>query len=148
MPTFTATLTLHGKTATGLSVPEHVITELNSGRRPSVHVTLNGTHSYRSTLGVMGGQTLLPVSAEHRAAAGLNAGDTVTVTLTPDAAPREVTLPTDLQSALDAQPGARDAFSQLSPSRQREHARQVETARADATRTRRIQAVLASLTHT
>ena len=96
----------------------------------------------------MGGQTLLPVSAEHRAAAGLNAGDTVTVTLTPDAAPREVTLPTDLQSALDAQPGARDAFSRLSPSRQREHARQVETARADATRTRRIQAVLASLTHT
>ncbi|BBN96148.1 hypothetical protein DEIGR_100397 [Deinococcus grandis] len=148
MPTFTATLTLHGKTATGLSVPEHVITELNSGRRPPVHVTLNGTYSYRSTLGVMGGQTLLPVSAEHRAAAGLNAGDTVTVTLTPDAAPREVTLPTDLQSALDAQPGARDAFSRLSPSRQREHARQVETARADATRTRRIQAVLASLTHT
>ncbi|GGK95852.1 YdeI/OmpD-associated family protein [Deinococcus radiotolerans] len=146
MPTFTAPLTLHGKTATGLTVPETVIAELNLGKRPPVHVTLNGTYTYQSTVGVMGGQSLLPVSAEHRAAAGLQAGDPVTVTLTPDVAPREVTLPPALQAALDAQPAARAAFDQLPPSQRREHARAVETAKAEATRARRVQTILAALT--
>ena len=45
---------------------------------------------FRSTVGVMGGRHLLPVSGEVRAGAGAAAGDQVEVELEPDTAPREV----------------------------------------------------------
>ncbi len=82
---FTATILLSGKTATGIEVPEHIVEGLGGGRRAAVNVTING-YRYRSTVAAMGGVFMLPISAEHRAGAGVNAGDSVLVTLTPDAA--------------------------------------------------------------
>ena len=51
---FTATLELHGKTATGIEVPEDVVTGLGAGKRPPVRVTING-HTYRSTIAAYNG---------------------------------------------------------------------------------------------
>jgi hypothetical protein len=140
---FTAALELHGKSATGLAVPPEVVESLGS-RRPAVVVTL-GSHTYRSTIASMGGRYLLPVSAENRAAAGLTAGDEVEVDVELDTAPREVELPADLAAALDAGTGLRARFDALAPSRRKEHVRSVESAKADATRARRVAAVVAGL---
>src|SRR3954470_19835058 len=87
--TFTATLELAGKTATGMTVPADVVERLGAGKRPPVKVTING-YSWRNTIAVMGGRYMLGVAAEHRAAAGVAAGDALKVTLELDAEPRTV----------------------------------------------------------
>jgi hypothetical protein len=134
---FTTTVLLARKTATGLPVPSSVIDALGSGKRPPVVVTINGGYTYRSTVGVMDEQFLVPLSAAHRESAGIAAGDTVEVTLVVDTQPRVIDLPDDLAAALqDA--GVRAAFDTLSNSRQRALADPVSQAKAPETRARRI----------
>jgi len=141
---FTTTVLQARKTATGLPVPPDVIEALGSGKRPAVVVTVNGGHTYRSTIGVMNEQFLVPLSAEHREAAGVAAGDTVTVTLEVDTLPRVVDVPEDLAAALhDA--GVRAAFDTLSASRQRALVDPVVAAKAPETRARRIDKAVETL---
>ncbi|MVA74771.1 DUF1905 domain-containing protein [Auraticoccus sp. F435] len=141
--TFTTVVELSGRTATGLEVPAEAVEALGSGRRPAVTVAVGG-HRYRSTVAVMGGRFMLPLSAENRTAAGVAAGDTVEVELELDTAPREVEVPDDLARALQ-RAGLTEAFSALSYSHQRRHVLQVEGARTEATRLRRVEAVVAAL---
>ena len=143
-PHFTAILQLHGKTATGIEVPPEVVVALGSGKRPAVNATING-YTYRSTVAPMGGVFMLPVSAEIRAGAGVAAGETVTVALTLDSAPREVIVPDDLAAALDAAPAARQAYEALSYSNKRAHVLSVEDAKTPETRLRRITKVIDTL---
>jgi uncharacterized protein YdeI (YjbR/CyaY-like superfamily) len=56
-----------------------------------------------------------------------------------------VDVPPDLATALDARPGAREAFDRLSYSVRKEHVRQVESAKAAETRERRIARILDGL---
>lgn len=66
------------------------------------------------------------------------------VTLALDTAPRTVTLPAELEQALvDA--GVKVAYDASPLSRQKEAARQVEDARTDPTRQRRIVRIVAQL---
>lgn len=141
---FSATVELHRKTATGVEVPTEVIDLLDRGKRPPVSVTING-HTYRSTVGVMDGRFLISISAEQRAATGVNAGDVITVQLAVDDAPRTVEVPADLQQALDAAPTARASFEALSNSGKKRHVLSVEGAKTDETRQRRIQKVVDEL---
>lgn len=141
---FTTTVLLARKTATGLPVPSDVIDALGAGKRPPVVVTLDGGYTYRSTVGVMNEQFLVPLSAEHRAAAGLEAGDTVEVRIEVDAQPRVVDVPADLAAALHGA-GVRAAFDTLSNSRQRAIVDPVEQAKAPETRQRRIEKAVESL---
>ncbi|WIE71814.1 YdeI/OmpD-associated family protein [Curtobacterium sp. MCJR17_020] len=134
---FTTTVLLAKKTATGLPVPSSVIDALGSGKRPPVVVTINGGYTYRSTVGVMDEQFLVPLSAAHRESAGIAAGDTVEVTLVVDTQPRVIDLPDDLAAALQVA-GVRAAFDTLSNSRQRALADPVSQAKAPETRARRI----------
>lgn len=135
---FRGTLQLAGKTATGIEVPVDVVEGLGSGRKPAVTVTLNGGHTYRSSVGSMGGVFMLPVSAEHRAAAGVAAGDVVDVQLELDTEPRELVVPADLSAALDADPTARAFFDGLSYSNKRRHVLAIDGAKTEETRQRRI----------
>jgi hypothetical protein len=141
---FRATIELGGKTATGFEVPVHVVEQLGSGRRPAVTVTVGG-HTYRSTVAVMGGRFLLPLSAENRAAAGVTAGDEVDVTLEPDSRPREVELPADFAAALDREPAAAECFAGISYSDKRWHVLSIEGAKKEETRRRRIEKSVAML---
>lgn len=141
---FQTTVELGGKTATGIEIPEQVVTELGSGKRPAVHVTING-YTYRSTVAPMGGRFMLPLSAEHRSAAGLAAGDRVLVDLTLDTEPRSVDVPAELGAALDAVPEARKGFEALSYSLQRRHVLSVTDAKTPETRQRRVARVIESL---
>jgi hypothetical protein len=143
--TFTTTiLQEEGMNATGIRVPDDVIAALNSGKRPKVKVSLNG-YTYRSTVAAYTDAYMLPLSQEHRSAAGVNAGDEVEVTLELDTEPRTVEVPDDLAAALAEKPGARAVFDELSYSIRKEHVRQVESAKAAETRTRRITNVVAAV---
>jgi hypothetical protein len=139
---FRTTVTLGGKTATGLQVPDEVVTALGAGRRPPVVVTVSG-HTYRSTVAPMGGAFWIPLSAEHREAAGLAAGDEVDVVVEHDAAPREVALPDDLAAAFDDDVQAR--FDVLAPSHRKEWVRWVEEAKKPETRAARVEKTVESI---
>lgn len=141
---FRATLELGGKTATGIRVPEKIVTSLGAGKRPAVSVTIND-YIYRSTIAPMGGVFMLPVSAEIRAGAGIAAGDEVEVELVLDTAPREVVVPPDLSAALDGEPLARQQFERLSYSNKRRHILSIEDAKTAETRQRRITKAIETL---
>ncbi len=142
--TFTTIVTqAEGVNATGLPVPPEVVAALGTKKRPPVVVTLNG-YSYRSTVAAYGDVFMLPLAAEHRTAAGVQAGDVVEVTLELDSKPRTVEVPDDLAAAL-AEAGATEAFDRLAYSTRKEHVRQVVTAKAAETRQRRIAKIVASL---
>ena len=141
---FRTTILQTGKTTAGIEVPPEVVEALGAGKRPPVRVTLNG-YTYRNTVAVMGGTYMIGVSGEHRAASGLKGGDVVDVDLELDTAPREVSVPADLDAALDAEPAARATFDRLSYSNKSWHALQVEGARTDETRQLRIARSIAAL---
>lgn len=141
---FTTTLQLNGKTATGITVPAEVVAGLGGGRRIPVAVTI-GAATYRSTIVYRGGDAMIGVSAENRAAAGIAAGDEIDVTVEPDAAPRSVDVPDDLAAALADHPAARDRFAALSYSNQRRHVLALTGARTEATRIRRLERILDEL---
>ena len=134
---FRTTLLQDGKTATGIQIPEEIVEALGRGKRPPVTVTVNG-YSYRNTVAVMGGAFMVGVSAEHRAGAGIKAGDEIDVDIELNTAPREITVPADFAAALDAEPDARRTFDALSYSNKSWHTLQVEGAKTDETRQRRI----------
>ncbi len=134
---FTTTLSQFGNN-TGIEVPPALIEQLGAGQRPPVQVTVNG-HQFRSTVGVMKGKHLVGVSAAIRKETGMQGGDAIEVVLTLATAPREVDMPADFATALDAQPAARQFFDGLSNSLQRYHVDNVNGAKTDETRQRRIE---------
>ncbi|MNI61472.1 hypothetical protein D3C73_1167460 [compost metagenome] len=134
---FKATVMLSGKTATGIPVPEEAVAALGAGKKPAVKVTIGG-YTYPSTVAVMGGQFLIPLSAEHRTGAGVSAGDEIEVELVLDNEPREVIVPPDFAEALDQEPAARSFFDGLSYSNKRRFVLSIEDAKTAETRQRRI----------
>jgi hypothetical protein len=134
--TFTTTLQSSGASTTGIEVPDEVIAGLGAGRRPPVAVTI-GEHTYRNTVAVMGGKHLVSVSAEHRRLAKVAAGDEITVTLRLETAPRAVDVPEDFTAAMWTS-STRTFFDGLSNSLQRYHIDNINGAKTQETRQRRI----------
>ena len=134
---FRTTILQGDKTATGIRIPDEIVESLGKGKRPPVRITING-FTYRSTVAVMGGAYMVGVSAENRAGARVAGGDEVDVDIELDTQPRELTVPSDLAAALDAEPEARRTFDGLSFSNRQWHALSVEGAKTDETRQRRI----------
>lgn len=139
---FDTTLSQFGRN-TGIEVPDDIIERLDAGRRPAVVVRVNG-YEYLSTVGVMGGKSLIPFSADKRAETGIAGGDEIAVEIELDTAPREVEVPAELASALDAA-GIRAAFDALSPSARKAHVASVGGAKGAQTRARRVEKIVASL---
>lgn len=134
---FRATVELNGKTATGIEVPEEVVATLGAGQRPPVVVTING-YSYRTTVARMGGRFLVGINAEHRANAGVSAGEHVDVEIVTDTEPREVAVPDDLAAALAKDAEASAAFERLSYTHRKEWVRWIEEAKRQETRETRL----------
>ena len=134
---FRTTILETGKTAAGIQVPEEIVTALGSGKRPKVNVTING-YTYRSSVAPMGGVYMIGVSNAVRRAAGVAGGDEVDVDGELDTAPLAVTVPADFAAAIDAEPDARRTFDGLSYSNKSWHVLQVDGAKTDETRQRRI----------
>jgi hypothetical protein len=92
-----------GKTAAGIVVQTKVVEALGTSKRPAVKVTIN-KHTYRSTIAMMGGDFMLPVSNENREKSGTKAGDVVEIEVVLDTEPRVISTPSDFQKALDKEP--------------------------------------------
>jgi hypothetical protein len=135
---------LAGKTATGIEVPEKVITALGQTKKPAVRVTING-HTYRSTVASMGGRFMLPVSAENRERAGVAAGDAIDVVVELDTEPRALEVPADFARALKRDPAAKKFYDGLSFSKQRGFVDPITQAKAPETRARRIENAIENL---
>jgi hypothetical protein len=140
---FRTTLRLEGKTATGFRVPPEVIDALGAGKRPRVVVTVNG-YTYRYVVAPWANDVfMIGLSAEHRAASGIRAGDELEVSLELDAAPRELPVPPELSTALDADPVARAFFDGLSYSNKRVFTLSVEGTNNPETKARRVSKAIA-----
>lgn len=141
---FRTTVILGGKTATGIPVPAEAVAELGTSKKPAVKVTI-GEYSYSSTVATMGGQFMIPLSAEHRKGAGVSAGEEIEVELKLDTQPREVEVPADLAAELEQNEGAKQFWDGLSYSNKRRFVLSIEDAKTAETRQRRIGKTMAML---
>ena len=142
MSTFEATLDAKGPF--GLELPAELVEAFGAGKRVPVIVTI-GDHRYRSTVAPYRGPYMIPLSKENAEAAGVAAGQTITVSIEHDTAPRVVEVPSDLQAALDASATAQAAWSKLSFSHQNAHVLAIASAKTPETRARRVAAAIEKL---
>ncbi|MCA9837320.1 MAG: DUF1905 domain-containing protein [Trueperaceae bacterium] len=130
---------------TGIEVPPENMAELGTSKKPAVKVSVSG-YTYASTVAVMAGNYMIPLSKAHREAAGLKAGDAVEITLELDTAPRTVDVPADLLEALN-KAGLKEAFDSLAFSKRKEFVRQLEDAKTQETRERRRAKIIEKLSN-
>jgi len=135
--TITGELVPRGPAAAFILTDDQVQTVGEGAKRFPVLATING-QTLRLSVARMRGEYLLGLSKANREAASVQAGDTITLELELDAAPREVTTPAALAQALAADPGAQQAFDGLAFTHRKEFARWVEEAKRDETRDRRV----------
>lgn len=133
----TASLVPRGPAAAVVLDDEQVAAVGEGAKRFPVRATVNG-YTWRTSVSRMGGEFLVGLSRAVRDQAGVQAGDTVDVTLELDTAPREVEIPPALAEALRADPAADAAFQSLAFTHRKEFARWVQEAKTEATRERRV----------
>ncbi|GAB3661502.1 hypothetical protein GCM10027589_23820 [Actinocorallia lasiicapitis] len=142
---FTAVVQLSGKSATGVVVPAEVVEALGGGKRPKVKVTVNGGHTFRSSVAPMGGVYMIGINAGVRQETGVAGGDTIDLALELDTDVREVALHPEFVVALDSAPEAKAFFERLSYSNKRAHAEPIVAAKSAETRQRRIRKSIETL---
>src|SRR4249920_159408 len=127
-----------------VDVPPEVIEELGGKGRIPVTATFDGV-PYRGSIVRIGGGAVLGVQKAIMAEAGVSVGDTLTVVVRNDEAPREVAVPDDLAEALARNDPARAAFEGLSFSHKREYVRSITDAKRPETRARRVELTIQQL---
>ena len=144
--TFRAPVLSSGRGGGGhlVQVPAEVVQALGGKGRIPVTATFDGV-PYRGSIVRMGGGTVLGVRKAIMAEAGVSAGDTLTVVVRNDDAPREVEVPDDLAEALERNETARRAFEGLSFSHRREHVDAINEAKRPETRARRVERTIQTL---
>src|SRR5262245_45726041 len=144
--TFRAPVRPSGRSGGGhlVDVPTEVVEALGGRGRIPVTATFDGV-PYRGSIVRMGDGAVLGVQKAIMAEAGVTVGDTLTVVVRNDEAPREVKVPDDLAEALARNDPARAAFEGLSFSHKREYVRSITDARRPETRRRRIELTIERL---
>ena len=127
-----------------IRVPPEVLTTLGQRKRAPVRVTINAT-TYRTTIAVYGGKPYIGVRREIREAAGVSAGERLSVGLEYDAELRTVDLPESLRARLEVDVGAAAAFEKLSHTRKKEVIDWLNGAKQPETERRRMTQVVAML---
>ena len=136
--TFRAVIEDAGNGGAYVSVPFDVEQAFGK-KRVKVLAVIEGV-PYRGSLVRMGTDChLLPVLKEIRQQIGKAIGDEIEVTVEEDTQPRQVTVPTDLQQVLDADPVAQAFFERLSYTRQKEYVQWIEEAKRPQTRLSRLE---------
>jgi len=133
----------HGPAA-AIVLTDEQVASLGAGRAFPVVVDF-GDRSIRLRLSRMGGQNFIGFSKAARAEAGVEIDEEIEVTISPDTAERVIEIPPALALALDADPAIRAAFENLPPSKRKEMARQIDEAKAEETRSRRLQKIIDAL---
>jgi bacteriocin resistance YdeI/OmpD-like protein/uncharacterized protein DUF1905 len=127
-----------------VDVPPDVVAALGGKGRIQVAATFEGV-PYRGSIVRMGGGAVLGVQKAIMAEAGVSTGDTLTVVVENDEAPREVEIPDELAKALRKHRVARETFASLSYSHRREYVGYVTEARKPETRARRVERTIEML---
>lgn len=139
------TPTPRGGGGTLVPIPKEVAAKLGLTGMPTIQAVIAGT-AYRGSLMPMGdGSYCLGVLKSIQEAAGVGHGDTITIDLEVDTAPRTVELPADLAKALARDKKASAAWEALSYTNKKEMARSLEGAKRPETRERRLAQALESL---
>ncbi|GAB3632862.1 hypothetical protein GCM10027421_22150 [Microbacterium shaanxiense] len=133
----------HGPAA-AIVLTDEQVASLGAGKAFPVVVDF-GDRSIRLRLSRMGGQNFIGFSKAARAEAGVEIDEEIEVTISPDTEERVIEIPPALALALDADPAIRAAFENLPPSKRKEMARQIEEAKAEETRSRRLQKIIDAL---
>src|SRR3989475_7180891 len=147
MPSFKGVLsaTPRGGGGTLVPIPRQVAANLGLKGMPKVQAVIAGQR-YRGSLMPMGdGTYCLGVLKSIQEAAGVKPGDTITVELELDTAPRVVELPPELAKAIARDKKASAAWDRLSFTNQKEMARGLEEAKKPETRERRLAAAIGKL---
>jgi hypothetical protein len=130
---------------TFIRVPPDVQARLGLKGRPKINSVIAGS-PYRGSLMPMGdGSFCLGVLKSIQDAAGAKRGDTITVELELDTAPRVVEMPADLAKAVGRNKQAVAAWDRLSFTNKKEMARSLEEAKRPETRERRLAAAVEKL---
>lgn len=116
-----------------------------TNNRIPVRINFNG-EPYRGSLVRMGTDChIVPILKSIREKLGKEIGDSVDVEVFLDEEPRLVDVPQDVQMALEENPKAKEKFSSLSFSHQREYILWINDAKKEETRMRRIGKFIALL---
>ena len=135
---FRATILQTGRNTAGIQVPPGVIEALGAGKRPPVTVTVNG-FTYRTTVAVMGGDYWVGSERGAPGRGGSRRGRRDGYGHRARHRPARTGDPGGLRGgALDVEPAARKTFEALSYSNKSWHTLQIEGAKTDETRQRRI----------
>ena len=103
---------------TYIPIPD-VVAEHLGKKRVRLKGTVNG-HPIECALNSMGkGQFAIMIGAKKRKEAGISLGMQFEMTLEPDESELGMTVPEELQAALDMEPGAWEAFMKISPGKRR-----------------------------
>ena len=129
---------------TFIAVPREVEKKLGLMGRPKIQAVIAG-HPYRGSLMPTPEGFCLGVLKAIQQSAGVTRGDTITVELELDTAPRVIAPPADLKRALAKDVKAAAAWEKLSYTNKREIALSLEEARKKETRERRLSSALERL---
>ncbi len=127
-----------------VEVPPAVVEALGGKGRIPVTATFDGV-PYRGSIVRMRGVAVLGVQKAIMAEAGVSVGDTLTVVVRNDEAPRQVEVPEDLAEALARNDAARAEFDGLSFSHRREYVEAINDAKRPQTRARRVERTIQGL---
>jgi len=134
-------------TGTGafVMIPRDVNAKLGLKGRPKVQALIAGRPYRGSLMPMRDGTFCLGVLKSIQESAGVKRGDTISVELELDTAPRVVTPPPDLARHLAGDRNTAARWAALSYTNQKEMARSLEEARKPETRERRLAAALEKL---
>jgi len=139
------TPTPRGGGGTLVPIPKAIAAKLGFKGMPKVNAVIAGT-PYRGSLMPMGdGTYCLGVLKSIQEAAGVGYGDSITIDLELDTAPRTVALPADLANAIAHDKKATSAWEALSYTNKKEMARLLEEAKRPETRERMLAQAVESL---
>jgi Bacteriocin-protection, YdeI or OmpD-Associated/Domain of unknown function (DUF1905) len=134
---FTATLQKRGPAA-AVVLDDQQVAEVGEGAKRFPVVATVAGYTWRGSVASMKGEFLLGMNRAVREAAGVEAGDEVSVEIALDAAERTVEVPADLASGLAGERDAAAAFEGLAYTHRKEFARWVGEAKKAETRERRV----------
>jgi hypothetical protein len=133
-----------GSQVAALKPPFDVVEVFQRKGRVPVKGTING-FPFRSSLMNMGDGHMMVVNAELRAGANCKAGDTVDVVMELDEAERKVEVPAYLKKIINGDAKAKEFWSKLSFTHQKEYVRGIDGAKRPETKEKRIAAMMDAL---
>jgi hypothetical protein len=133
-----------GTQVAALKPPFDVIEVFQRKGRVPVKGTING-FPFRSSLMNMGDGHMMAVNAQLRAGAYCKGGDTVDVVMELDEDERKVEVPAYLKNIINGDAKAKEFWSKLSFTHQKEYVREIEGAKRPETREKHIAVMMKAL---